>query len=177
MREMRLVTGSVFALFACDSAEHKPLLTAVIEHQPSYLEDVAAEQWQVGSAIVVLDQPVFPQPVSIRCTLLEHSTSGGAEPAALRSFSTQIYGGIGNLVKRTGARCAYPLPDEGATHCLGDFSVNAPGGSVLAISVLGIEDVVTSCFYYAVVDSSADVESLRTQLEANAEECRNRIPR
>lgn len=176
---MRLVIASLFSVFGCNSMEQEPSLEleAVVEHQPSYYEDIAMEQWQVGSAIVVLDQPVFPQPVSIRCTLVEHSATGVTKPAYLRGFSTRIYGGSGNIEERTSNRCANPLPDRRATFCVGDFSVNAAGGSVLSITVRGIEDSVTSCFYYAVVDSSVDVEALRTQLEATAEECRNAAPR
>ncbi len=150
---------------ACGGADEPPLF-ARIEHQPRALADVVEQEWVAGNEIVVDDTATFPQPLTVRYSIVD--SAGVNVGIGQHMFSTD---GTTQLARINGnvSGCRYPLPDEPAQFCTAEFNVQAFGSNLLLL----YGDQATDCVYYAIVESTVDVEALRVELEGRATACRD----
>lgn len=155
---------------ACSGSE-APVGNLLIEYQPRDRAEVLDADWPSGSAIVVTDAPSFPQPLAVRVRVVDDTKAD----YGVAHVSLSMYGTTQLQPGDTTSGCHYRLPDEAAVYCTYDLDVVGLGSSMLLVTANAPSDAtVRDCFYYAVVDSTTDVEVLRASLDARADTCRNR---
>ena len=153
-------------ILAAGCTEENPSL--VIERQPAALAAATADGWVPGS-VVLAGQPgtfTFPQPVSIRFSIVGEATEG-TEPMQLAISAGQVeMFEAGPLSITTGATC------EGV-YCTAELGVSALGSGMVAVEAMGPQGPERECFYYAVVeDAAVDTMMLRAELETQQRDCK-----
>ena len=138
----------------------------VIERQPTPLAQATDAGWKRGS-VILAGEPgafTFPQAVSLRFTIIDDATS--EMPAAqLISKPTLELSGAGQASVSVAPVCQ-------PTVCTAEVSITGAGESMLAIEANGPDGGERDCFYYAVVDATADTEALQAELETRQRDCR-----
>ena len=157
------------ACCAACSATEAPVGNLLIEYQARDRADVRDADWSSGSAIVVAEAPSFPQPLSVRVRVVDDANAdyGVAQVSLSMYGTTQLQAGD------TTSGCYYRLPDVAASYCTYDFDVVGLGSSMILVTANAPHDApVRDCFFYAIVDSTTDVDVLRASLDARVDTCR-----
>ena len=141
----------------------------VVERQPVVLEQARSDAWIVGSGIATLDALTFPQPLTLRFSVVDDAANPKlALPLKGVRFDTY---GASQLQVRAPQTCPRSTPDSAAVYCLSEFSVADAGLSMLVMHAETSAGIATTCFYYGVVDATFDAQSLRDEQEAKKRMC------
>jgi hypothetical protein len=156
-------------LFVCVSCGAVPLGNVLIEYQPRHRGDVRNAEWMRGDTIVVAEASSFPQALAVRIRVVDEDDAD----YGVAHLSLELYGQAQLRPGDTSSGCYYPRPDEAPLYCIYDFDVIGLGSNMLNVKANApSSDAVRDCFYYALVDSSTDVDALRASLDTRAEACR-----
>lgn len=138
----------------------------VIERQPTALAQATDAGWQRGS-VILAGEPgafTFPQPVSLRITIVDDATLD-TPTAELIARPMLAVPGAGQATVTLEPVCQ-------PTYCTAEISITGAGESMLAIEASGPSGGERDCFYYAVVDTTVDVDALKAELETRQRDCR-----
>lgn len=135
-----------------------------IERQPSTLAAAQADGWVTGSAIIIGEPGAFsfPQPVSIRITLVDRDAEETAEmpsePKLVSMAKATVFGdGVGEISENVTCQ-----PD----HCEAELTLNGIGLTMLQLTAQNTEGEEADCFYYGVYEEADPVAAGDVHREA-----------
>lgn len=167
---MRLVAALVVVLGACagDNA------SIYIERQASTLADATDDGWVAGGAVLVGAPGTFsfPQPVSLRISLVDPDADPDAEePAAPMLVSMSKLTIFGEAVAEITENVVCQ-----PTYCEAELTVADFGQTMLQVTAENADADEVDCFYYAIYESddpSGATEGYRATAEADQTDCLN----
>lgn len=163
---------SFVALALATSACSSDSQSIRIERQPSTLAAATADGWVAGSAVIIgeLGAFSFPQPVSIRVTLVdrdaEETAEMPAEPKLVSMAKATVFGdGVGEITENITCQ-----PD----HCEVELMLSGVGLTMLQLTAQNTDGEEADCFYYGVYEepdpvAAGDVH--RDAAEADEQAC------
>jgi hypothetical protein len=165
-RTMRRALVAIAVCVGCNEDS----LSLTVERQSTSLRNAQAQrtEWVAGSGVVAIDAPIFPQPLALRFTV---SYDDGLDQA-IDDVSWDAYSG-GALELSQDVSCPSRLGETSATYCVAEFRVLSEEPTTLVFTVDAPSGPLIECFYYAVVDATADVAALTHDLDRSLARCRS----
>jgi hypothetical protein len=143
-----------------------PPVTLVVEYQAAHLLDTTPYGWHRGSTLVVDDSAEFPQPLTVRWSVLDDL----GQTLYLRRTIAGTTGSETQLV-RGESYCVRDFLEDPPRYCMLEFSVVGYGGSLVVVEAETDSAATRRCEYYAIVPSTGDSAVVRDELEREVADC------